>query len=189
MSEQLRLYSLRRNSAGWRVRIALHYKQVPFEYVAQSNAILELLEERYPDPPLLPEDDVERAQARAFAQLIACDLHPLNNGRVRNYLRDKMGADEGATLAWYRHWNAIGLVSLEKSLTGRTKSKFCFGDEPSFADIHLIPQLYNARRFGCDLVPYPRLLAVEQAARRTACFIEAAPEKLPDYAGQEPPWL
>lgn len=215
----MRLYSLSRNSAGWRVRIALHLKGVPFEYVsiaslpkgeyrrlnpqgllpalevdgvvlAQSAAILEFLEERYPAPPLLPDDPVRRAEVRAFAQLIACDMHPLNNHRVRKYLAAPLNHGEADILDWYRHWNAAGMASLEETLQRRRGTgPFCFGDTPSFADLHLIPQIYNARRFGCDLAPYPTLLAVDAACHEVPAFQDAAPERLPDYTGKEPPWL
>lgn len=212
------LYSLRRNSAGWRVRIALHYKQISFRYVPrstmsadeyhrinpqgllpalevdgrvipQSNAILELLEERHPAPPLLPVDSVDRACVRAFAQYIACDLHPLSVGRVRRELQERFCGDEAAIAGWLQHWNVQGLQVLETMLASGPETPFCFGHTPTFADLHLVPQLYNARRFGCDLTPFPRLLAVDATARQTPCFVEAAPEHLPDWTGDEPSWL
>jgi maleylacetoacetate isomerase len=215
----MRLYSLVRNSAGWRVRIALHLKGVPFEYVsvaalprgeyrrinpqgllpalavdgvvvAQSAAILELLEERHPAPPLLPADPLRRAEVRAFAQLIACDMHPLNNNRVRKYLAAPLNHAEAEILDWYRHWNAVGMASLEETLQRRRGAgPFCFGATPGLADLHLVPQIYNARRFGCDLTPYPALLAADAACRAVPAFQAAAPERLPDYTGKEPPWL
>jgi maleylacetoacetate isomerase len=214
----MRLYSMHRNSAGWRVRIALELKAVEYDYVstkslasgayptinpqglmpaleidghivAQSGAILELIEELHPNPPLLPADPIERAEARAFGQLIACDLHPLNNTRVRKYLAGSMGASPEAVAGWYRHWCAVGLTSLEETLRRRPKSQFCFSDAPGFADLHLIPQLYNCRRFDCDLTPSPRLLAAEAACREVAAFRRAAPEAMPDYSGDEPPWF
>lgn len=215
----MRLYSLSRNSAGWRVRIALHLKGVPFEYisvaslpkgeyqrlnpqgllpalavdgavVAQSAAILEFLEERHPTPPLLPADPLRRAEVRAFAQLIACDMHPLNNNRVRKYLAAPLHHSEPEILDWYRHWNAVGMASLEETLRRRGGAgPFCFGATPGLADLHLVPQVYNARRFGCDLAPYPTLLAADAACRAVPAFHAAAPERLPDYTGKEPPWL
>lgn len=215
----MRLYSLHQNSAGWRVRIALHLKGLGFDYVpvtelgerqyrelnpqgllpaleidgdviAQSGAILELLEERFPSPPLLPDDDVERAAVRAFAQLIATDLHPLNSRRVRDYLADPLGLSGGEILRWYRHWAELGLSSLEASLRRRGgRGLFCFGHEPTLADVYLVPQLYNCRRYECDLTPYPALLAAESACRQHAAFRAAAPEHLPDYRGQQEPWL
>jgi maleylacetoacetate isomerase len=214
----MRLYSMHRNSAGWRVRIALELKSLPYNYVstkslaegayarinpqglmpaleidgrlvAQSAAILELLEELHPAPALLPADPVERAEMRAFAQLIACDLHPLNNNRVRRYLGDVMEQPAAAVAAWYRHWSATTLASLEETLRRRRHtSEFCFGDTPGLADLHLVPQLYNCRRFDCDLTPYPLLLRADQACRAIEAFYRAAPESMPDYDGQQPPW-
>lgn len=201
------------------MRIALHLKGLPFDYVpatelgeeryreinpqgllpaleidgavvAQSTAILELLEERYPSPPLLPGDDLERAEIRAFAQLIACDLHPLNSRRTRAYLADPMGLSEREILAWYRHWASRGLGGLEASLRRRSGAGlFCFGSQPTLADLHLVPLLYNCRRYDCDLSPYPALLAAETACRQHSAFRAAAPEYLSDFRGQQEPWL
>jgi maleylacetoacetate isomerase len=126
---------------------------------------------------------------RAFGQLIACDLHPLNNNRVRKYLAGSVGASPEAVADWYQHWCAVGLTSLEETLRRRPESRFCFGDAPSFADLHLVPQLYNCRRFDCDLTPYPRLLAADAACREVEAFRRAAPEAMPDYTGEEPRWL
>ncbi len=209
----MRLYSRWQNSAGERVRIALNLKGIPYEYVAvgslapgeyarlnpqglmpalrvggqvvaQSTAILELLEETHPRPSLLPADPVLRAQARAFGQLIACDLHPINNNRVRRYLSDRMGASDADVLAWYRHWAALALTALEAALSDRPRDwPFCFGDAPGWADLHLVPQLANARRFGCDLSPYPRLLAVDARCAALEAFRRARPEAQPDYPG------
>jgi len=215
----MRLYSMQRNSAGWRVRISLHHKGIPFEYVpirslrlgeyrrlnpqglmpalevdgviiAQSGAILEYLEELSPQSPLLPRDPLIRAQVRAFSQLIACDLHPLNNHRVRRYLSGSMGRSRREVQAWYEHWVMVGLSSLEEMLAARPDpGPFCFGDRPTFADLHLVPQLYNCRRFGCQLRSYGRLLSVESACREHPAFRAAAPEHLPDFDVKDPPWL
>jgi maleylpyruvate isomerase len=218
MSERLRLFSASRNSAGWRVRIALALKGVAYEYlstrtlapgeyrrinpqglmpaleidgrlIAQSAAILELIEELYPDPPLLPDDALDRATARSFAQLITADLHPLNNNRVRKYLAKMMGQDEAAVASWYRHWSVTALEALEEMLRRRERATpFCFGATPGWAELHLIPQLYNCRRFGVDLVPYPLLLAADAACQSVESFAQAAPERMPDYTGDDPPW-
>ncbi len=215
----MRLYSLHQNSAGWRVRIALHLKGLAFDYVpvtslseeryrelnpqgllpaleidgavvAQSGAILELLEERYPEPALLPGDDLARAAVRAFANLIATDLHPLNSRRTRAYLADPLGLSDREILAWYRHWASLGLSALERSLQRRRGAGlYCFGAQPSLADVYLVPQLYNCRRYEVDLAPYPALLAAETACRRHAAFRAAAPEHLSDFRGQQEPWL
>lgn len=215
----MRLYSLRRNSAGWRVRIALHLKQVPFEYmpidrlpdgaylklnpqglmpalevdgaiIPQSAAILEFLEECFPDPALLPADRKQRAAVRAFSQLIACDMHPLNNLRVRRYLAGDMGCSPTQVQGWYEHWMRQGLASLEAMLAARPAGgPFCYGDAPGLADLHLVPQLYNAARFGCPLAPYPRLLAADRACRQVPAFRAAAPQHLSDFDGREPEWV
>lgn len=216
---ELRLYSMSRNSAGWRVRIALALKGIDYSYistrslpageykrlnpqglmpalevdgrlVAQSAAILELVEDLFPSPPLLPDDPVQRAMVRSFSQYITADLHPLNNLRVRRYLGEAMGQDEAAQLDWYRHWATVGLTALEEMLRRRGGvSHFCFADVPGMADLHLVPQLYNCRRFDMDLTPYPLLVAADAACREVAAFAAAAPEKMPDYSGEEPPWL
>jgi len=152
--------------------------------IAQSTAILEYLEETHPRPPLLPADLVLRAQARAFAQLIACDLHPINNNRARRYLSARMGASDEDVLAWYRHWVALALAALEAALADRPRDwPFCFGDAPGWADLHLVPQVANARRFGCDLSPYPRLLAADARCATLEAFRRARPEAQPDYPG------
>ena len=158
--------------------------------VAQSGAILELLEEVHPVPPLLPAEPVARAEVRAFAGLIAADLHPINNNRIRKYLGGPLGRSPAEVAAWYAHWAAIGLDSLEETLRRRTTGgPFCFGAAPTFADLHLVPQLYNCRRFACDLAPYPLLLQADAACREVEAFRAAAPERLPDFTGAEPPWL
>lgn len=207
----LTLYSYHRNSAGQRVRTALNLKGIDYRYVsvaeigwdayreinpqglmpalkigerivAQSTAILEYLEAAYPEPPLLPDDPVVAAEIRAFAQLIACDMHPLNNNRVRCFLESDMGASEAAILHWYRHWIAQGFASLEATLRSRPRDgDFCFGDRPGMADLCLVPQVQNARRFDCDLTPYPLICAVDEACRALPAFQAALPENQPDY--------
>jgi len=129
---------------------------------------------------------VTRAPAAGgrFGQAIAADLHPLNNHRVRRYLGDQMGAEECAILAWYRHWTEATLAALEETLARSDRdTPFCFGHRPGWADLHLIPQLRNARRFACGLAPYPRLLAVEAACLPLAAFQAASPEAQPDHTG------
>jgi len=146
----------------------------------QSMAIIEYLEEMHPRPPLLPATAVERARVRALAQIVACEVHPLNNLRVLNYLGQELGQGEEARNRWYRHWVALGLEAMEALLDDPATGRFCHGDQPTLADICLVPQLYNARRYECDLAPYPRLLAVEAACRALAAFEQARPEKQPD---------
>ncbi len=152
--------------------------------IAQSAAILEYLEEAYSNPALLPADPVGRAEVRAFAQSITADLHPLNNHRVRRYLGSQLAADEAAVLGWYHHWTALALGALEATLArAGCGGPFCFGDRPGWADLHLVPQLRNARRFGCNLAGYPRLLAAEAACLPHPAFQAAHPAAQPDYAG------
>lgn len=144
--------------------------------VHQSMAILEYLEEQYPETPsLLPVDLVARAQARAFAQLVVADIHPLNNLSVLQYLQQTLRADDEQKADWYAHWITQGFAALEQQLAS-TAGCYCIGDNLSFADVCLIPQVYNARRFKVDLSPYPRIVALEQACLPLTCFARAQPE-------------
>jgi maleylacetoacetate isomerase len=147
----------------------------------ESLAIIEYLDEIHPEPPLLPGDAGERARIRAFALAIACDIHPLNNLRVLNYLKGPLQQSQAAVDAWYRQWVEEGLAACE-ALLPAAGSRFCFGDQPTLADVVLVPQVYNARRFKCDLSAMPRLVAVEERARALAAFADAAPEAQPDAA-------
>jgi maleylacetoacetate isomerase len=147
--------------------------------ITQSLAIIEYLEDIQPEPPLLPGDAEHRARIRAFALAIACDIHPLNNLRVLNYLKGTLGHDQATVDVWYRHWVEDGLAACEALVAGEAGS-FCFGDEPTLADVCLIPQLYNARRFGCDLSAVPRLLAIDAACLELPAFAQAAPGAQPD---------
>jgi maleylacetoacetate isomerase len=149
--------------------------------LTQSLAIIEYLEETHPNPPLLPRTAAERARVRALALAIACDLHPLNNLRVLNYVAGPMGAGEDGKLKWYRHWIAVGLEPLEAMLANdKATGKFCHGDAPGLADCCLVPQLANARRFKCDVAPYPTLLAIEKNCLALDAFQRAAPDRQPD---------
>ncbi len=148
------------------------------EVLGQSIAIIEYLEEMYPQPPLLPAALAERARVRASCLLIACDVHPLNNLRVLKYLEAQLGLDENARNAWYRHWIQTGFDALELSLTrGAFSGRFCHGDTPGMADVLLVPQVFNARRFAVDLAPYPRIVAIDAACREIPAFAAAAPER------------
>jgi len=148
------------------------------EVLTQSMAIIEYLDERYPQPPLLPAAPAARARARALCQLIACDVHPLNNLRVLKYLEAQLGLDEDARNAWYRHWIQAGFEALEQSLTRDAPSgRFCHGESPGMADVLLVPQVFNARRFSVDLAPYPRITAIDAACREIPAFAAAAPER------------
>jgi maleylacetoacetate isomerase len=145
------------------------------ERVIQSPAILEYLEERYPEPPLLPTDLMARAQHRSVAALIGCDIHPLHNVSVLNRLR-ALSASEDDVLAWIGHWVSEGLKAVE-ALIG--DDGFCFG-EPGLADVYLLPQLYAARRFNVDLSALPRILRVERLALEHPAFQQAHPAVQPD---------
>jgi maleylacetoacetate isomerase len=144
----------------------------------QSLAIIEYLDEVYPQPPLLPAAPIERARVRALSLLIACDIHPLNNLRVLQYLEGSLGEAQSARDTWYRHWIEAGFEALEEAL-GRDpmRGRFCYGDAPSLADVCVVPQVFNARRYSVDLVPFPRIVAIDAACHEIAAFASAAPEK------------
>jgi maleylacetoacetate isomerase len=207
------LYSYHRNSAGQRVRIVMNLKGLSYAYisvpalaageyqavnpqglmpalavdgtvVAQSLAIIELLEELHPKPSVFPRDALRRAQARSFAGLICSDLHPINNNRIRKYLERTIGASAAQIQAWYHHWVAVTFASLEAMLVQRARpSRFCFDDKPTLADACLVPQMDNARRFGCDLAPYPTLVGIDAECRTLAAFQQAAGANQPDFSG------
>jgi maleylacetoacetate isomerase len=147
----------------------------------QSLAILELLEEKHSEPPLLPAYPTLRAKARQMAHLIACDIHPLNNLRVLKYLKEELQVDEEAKLAWYRHWVTQGFAALETLLDATDVDiPYAVTDEPGLADICIVAQLYNARRFEIDLTPYPRMVEIEQRCLPLDAFERARPENQPD---------
>jgi len=149
--------------------------------LTQSLAICEYIDERYPEPPLLPADVTERARVRALAQVVACEIHPLNNLRVLKHLVGELGADDETKLAWYRHWIAEGFQALESLLTTEAGTgDFCHGDTPTLADICLVPQVYNAERFECDLSAYPTIQRIVANCRALPAFRQAAPEAQPD---------
>jgi maleylacetoacetate isomerase len=149
--------------------------------LTQSMAIIEYLEELHPAVPLLPRDAAGRARVRALAQSIACDLHPLNNLRVLKYLGEQLGAGPEQKTAWYRHWVGVGLEAFERQLARSADTgTFCHGDTPTMADCCLIPQLYNARRFDCDLAAYPVIAAIAERCELLDPFIAARPEQQAD---------
>jgi len=150
--------------------------------LTQSVAILEWAEEAFPDRPLLPSDPIQRAKVRAFAAAIGCDIHPLQNLRVQKEAKQISG-DDAAGLAWAKHWIKLGFEALEtlaEQGQGQGSNGFLFSDGPTLAEIYLLPQMYNARRFGMDLSPYPRLVKADDVARALPEFERAAPENQPD---------
>jgi maleylacetoacetate isomerase len=149
--------------------------------LTQSLAIIEYLEEKHPKPPLLPADAADKALVRSMAMVIACEVHPIQNLRVLNYVKKEYAQTDEQVNRWAQHWIDLGLAALEQMIAAAGKrGKFCFGDTPTLADICLVPQLGNARRYGCDLSKYPAILDVEKNCMAVAAFANAAPEKQPD---------
>lgn len=219
----MKLYNYFRSGTSHRIRIAMNFKGVDYEYIsvnlaadeqagdafkalnpqglvpylyaseqpngatgeelrlAQSPAILEWLEEAYPEPSLLPKDAMGRAQVRALSAMIGCDIHPINNRRILQYLRHELNVEEDKVMGWCQHWMAEGFSALEKILAAdKRRGNFCYGGAPSFADCYLIPQVYSARRFKLDLTPYPNIVAIDAHCHTLPAFIDAAPANQPD---------
>ena len=211
------LYTYFRSSAAYRVRIALHLKNLPYQStpvhmlraggeqhqspfseknplhiipvlevdtattLTQSLAIIEYLEEIEPQPPLLPESAADRARVRALALSIACEIHPLNNLRVLQYLEKQLQVSKEQREAWYRHWVELGLTAVEQLLaTDPRTGDYCHGDSPGLADCCLLPQVYNAKRFSCSLEDKPTISAIAERCNALAAFQQAAPENQPD---------
>ena len=208
----MRLYTYFRSSAAYRVRIALNLKGVAYEAVPvnllkgeqrqegyravnpqqrvpsldtggatliQSPAILEYLDEVYPEPPLLPVGAANRARVRAVASLIACDIHPLNNSGVLAYLKTRLGHDQAAADEWYAHWVREGFDAVEALIE---PGPYAFGSRVTLADVYLVPQVFNARRFNVPLDAYPKIAAVDEACAALTAFQDAAPANQPDAA-------
>lgn len=149
--------------------------------LTQSLAIIEWLDEVHAQPRLLPGDALGRSRVRAIALAIACDIHPLNNLRVLNYLTGTLGASEEQKNGWYRYWIDVGFEALEQQLSrDRETGAFCHGDVPTLADVCLVPQVANARRYKVDLTPYPTIARIDARCRELDAFARAAPEKQPD---------
>ena len=149
--------------------------------LGQSLAIIEYLDETHPEPPLLPPDARGRAVVRSLAQAIACDIHPLNNLRVLNYLKGPLGQDAAGVERWYQHWIAAGFAGLEELARRHSgDGRHLDGGSVTLADVCLVPQLYNARRFHCELAPYPTLTAIGAALEALPAFAAARPEAQPD---------
>lgn len=206
----MRLFTYFRSSAAYRVRIALHLKGVAYESVPvnllegeqrkadyravnpqgrvpaldtgtatliQSPAILEYLDEVYPEPPLLPVGAATRAKVRAVASLIGCDIHPLNNSGTLAYLKNRLGHDQAAADAWYAHWVREGFDAVEALIE---PGPYAFGARVTLADLYLVPQVFNARRFNVPLDAYPKIAAVDAACAMLKAFQDAAPARQPD---------
>ncbi|MFC4159123.1 maleylacetoacetate isomerase [Chitinimonas lacunae] len=148
--------------------------------LTQSLAICEYLEERYPYPPLLPGNAIERAQVRASALSIACDIHPINNLRVIQYLKNTLGHDQQQVDDWYRHWIRLGFEALETRLANNGANLFCHGDAVTLADICLVPQMFNARRLQLDLQAFPTLCRIDAHLNTLHAFSETHPSKQAD---------
>ncbi len=211
----LTLFSNYMNSAGERVRIALALKGIDYEYISvgqigweayekinpqrlmpalkigeqiipQATAILEYLEERYPEPALLPGDPVLRAQARGFAQHITSEMHAVDVIRIRRFLSNELKVDKKGIEHWQRHWFAKGFNALEALLQRRQQAwRCCFGDAPGWADLHLVPQVRKGlSRFNVDMTPYPLIAGIFENCVDQPAFIAARPENMPDYPGK-----
>ncbi|MFO0388178.1 MAG: maleylacetoacetate isomerase [Alphaproteobacteria bacterium] len=207
----MKLYSFHSSSGAYRVRIALNLKglkaemsfvdltkaeqknpayaavtplmQVPAlitddgSALTSSTAIMEYLEETHPTPPLLPKTPLERARVRAIIDSMVADIAPINNLKIRKYITGELGRDEKE---WIQHWTHSGLAGVEKLVTA-VAGKFCFGDTPTLADCVLVPQLFHARRFGCDLSAYPTLTRIDAACNELPTFIAAQPSNQLDF--------
>ena len=148
--------------------------------LSQSIAIMEYLEETHAQPPLLPGDPLGRARVRSLSLIVACEIHPLNNTRVLKYVKNTLGHRQDEIDTWYRHWIADGLAKLEAELRKPGTGRHCHGDAPSLADCCLVPQIFNAQRFACDLKPYPTVMRVFDASMQLDAFVRAQPGKQPD---------
>jgi maleylacetoacetate isomerase len=208
----VKLYTYFRSSAAYRVRIALNLKGVSYEAVpvnllkgeqkaqsyrevnpqgrvpsldlgatvlTQSPALLEYLDEVYPEPPLLPLGAVQRAKVRAVASIVACDIHPLNNSGTLAYLKNRFGQDQEAVNAWYGHWVREGFDTIERLIE---PGPYAFGNRVTLADLYIVPQVFNARRFDISLDAYPKIAAVDAACAGLEAFRNAAPGSQPDAA-------
>jgi maleylacetoacetate isomerase len=147
----------------------------------QSLAMMEYLEETHPEPPLLLASAADRAYARAIAQIIACEIHPLNNLRTLRHIKKSYALDDDGVNSWYRHWIAEGLAGLEAYLTGSGRcGKYCYRDQVTIADCCLVPQVFNAQRYSCDLTPYPEVMRIFAQCMKLEAFVAAQPSNQPD---------
>jgi maleylacetoacetate isomerase/maleylpyruvate isomerase len=150
------------------------------QLLGQSMAIIEYLDETHPNPPLLPKDPLGRAQVRALAQLIACEIHPLNNLRVLKYLVRELKVEDEAKNTWYRHWVRVGLEAFERELERLPQGTYCFGETPTLADCCLVPQIFNGRRFDVDFSGLPRTMRAFDNCMQHPAFQKAQPSNCPD---------
>ncbi|MCW5772743.1 MAG: maleylacetoacetate isomerase [Rhodospirillaceae bacterium] len=152
------------------------------DVLVQSPAILEWLEETYPTPPLLPADPIEKARVRALAMVSGCDIHPIDNLRVLTYLQKALQVSEGQFEDWFNHWISLGFRGLEAMLAGHPKTgTFCHGDAPTFADIYLVPQVFNSLRYKLPLAPYPNIKRIFDNCMKLPAFDKAQPKNQPDF--------
>lgn len=155
------------------------------EIVTQSTALIEFIEETFDGPSLFPSDPIARARSRAFAQGIACEIHPVISPRLQRKFRAEHGFSKEQVLDWYRYWMHQGFAALERLIERRkAKTDFAYDDKPTVADIYLVPQLFNARRVGMDLSSYPLLLAIDERCRALPAFDRAMPFNQPDWPGE-----
>jgi len=153
------------------------------QVLSQSLAIIEYLDEAHPGPKLLPADPLDRAYVRAFSQIVACEVHPLNNLRTLRYIRRTYKLDEAGINNWYRHWIAEGFAMMESFLAANAKAgRYVLGDQVSMADCCLVPQVFNAQRYDCDLAPYPTVMRIFHECMKLEAFDAAQPVRQPDAA-------
>jgi maleylacetoacetate isomerase len=156
--------------------------EIDGQVLTQSMPIVEYLDERHPEPPLLPGDAAGRARVRALAAIVACDIHPINNLRVLRYLQRPLGHDQAAIETWYNHWIDSGFAAFERLLVGDSRTgTFCHGEAAGLADIALIPQVVNAGRYNLDLTPYPTIVRIYESCMKLDAFAAALPERQPDH--------
>ena len=148
--------------------------------VTQSLAIMEYLEDTHPEPPILPDTPAGRARVRAISLAIACEIHPLNNPRVLNYLKGTLKVSQEQHDAWYRHWIAVGFTAVEALLESGETGEFCHGDRPTMADACMAPQIFNAKRYDCPLGDYPTIMRIFESCMALPAFDKARPENQPD---------
>lgn len=147
------------------------------QFLAQSGAILSYLDSMYPSSKLLPPDPFQAAKIQSFADMIACDIHPICNLRILNYLTKDLNVDNEQKLVWYQHWIVLGFEALESMLERTT---YCFGEQVTLADVYLIPQIYNALRFKVDMAYFPKIISIFQNCNQLDAFIQAMPENQQD---------